>query len=114
MKQITQIITRIALAAALPITAAPFATAHPDWKEKLPRSYAEAFIPMTDQDFKRVRQSRYRHPPGNVRAEDMRALFDNRVVVVDFGRKSSTVGAPQPRPEGDLHWQGRTLSSLRL
>ena len=92
MKQITQIITCAALAAGLFITGTPFATAHPDWNEKLPRSYAEAVISMTEQESKR--QSLYRHPPGNVRAEDMAGLFGNTVLVVDFGRKYSTVGAP--------------------
>ena len=100
MRHITRHITRraarTALIAAL-LTAPVSATAHSDRGEKRPKSYAEAFIPMTDQDFERrslYKQSLFRHPPGNIRAEDMRALFNNKVLVISFGRESSTVGAP--------------------
>ena len=93
MKRIMQIITRATLAAALFITAAPLATAHSDRNEKRPQSYAEAVIPWTREEFKR--ESMFRHPPGNVRAEDMRELFNNRVIVVDRGGKFSTVGATE-------------------
>lgn len=89
MRRITQIALSATLAAAFGVAAATGATAHSDRGEKRPQTYAEAFISMTKKEAKADRY--FRHPPGNVRAEDMRELFGNRVVVVDRGRKFSTV-----------------------
>ena len=96
MRRITRMIARLTIAALL-LAVPASASAHSDRGQKLPQSYAEAFIPMTDEDFEKpslYKQSLFRHPPGNVRAEDMRPLFDNNVLVISFGRESSTVGAP--------------------
>ena len=86
-----QILRPLALAAAFAAAATSNTLAHPEGREQLPRTYAEAFISMTEEEYKR--QPMYRHPPGNVRAEDMYELFAGNVLVVDFGRKYSTVGA---------------------
>ena len=97
MRQFLQITLSVALAVTLCVTVPLNAAAHSERKDKRPQSYIEAFIPMTDQDFEKrslYKQSVFRHPPGNIRAEDMRALFNNRVLVINFGRQSSTVGAP--------------------
>ena len=91
MRRITRMIARLTIAALL-LAVPASASAHSDRGQKLPQSYAEAFIPWTQDEFRR--EPFYRHPPGNVRAEDMRPLFDNNVLVISFGRESSTVGAP--------------------
>ncbi|MYH33298.1 MAG: hypothetical protein F4133_05760, partial [Gammaproteobacteria bacterium] len=92
MRHIARLIARIAFASALAITSAVSALAHSDRGEKLPKTYAEAVIGWTKEELER--EPRFRHPPGNVRAEDMRALFNNRVLVIDQGGKYNTVGAP--------------------
>ena len=92
MRRITQIILRTAVATALVAPTTTTVLAHPDRNEKRPQTYAEAAISMTEREYRT--QSVFRHPPGNIRAEDMRDLFNNRVLVIDFGRKYSTVGAP--------------------
>jgi len=91
MKQMTRMTTRAVVAISLCFATPLSAMAHPDWNEKRPQTYAEAFIGMTEAEAKR--QPSYRHPPGNVRAEDMMELFGGKVLVIDFGRKFSTVGA---------------------
>ena len=83
-----QYIKTTTLAASLLLTTTG-AIAHSDRSEKRPQTYSEAVIPMTDQEFRR--EPRFRHPPGNVRAEDMHALFAGTVLVIERGRKSSTV-----------------------
>ena len=83
-----QFIKTTALAISLLLTATG-AIAHSDWGEKRPQTYMEAFIPMTKKEFQRG--TFFRHPPGNVRAEDMYALFAGTVLVVDRGRKHSKV-----------------------
>ena len=77
------------LTVSLLLTVATNVFAHSDRGEKRPQTYAEAFIPMTKNDFRR--EPFFRHPPGNVRAEDMYALFAGKVIVVDAGRKESEV-----------------------
>ena len=84
-----QFIRTIALAASLLLTAATCVIAHSDRGENRPQTYAEAFIPWTKQELRK--EQRFRHPPGNVRAEDMHALFSGTVVVIDRGGKFSTV-----------------------
>ena len=84
------LIKTTAFAVFLLLTAATGVIAHSDHGEQRPQTYAEAFIPMTKQEFKR-RGGRFRHPPGNVRAEDMAALFAGTVLVVDRGGKTSRV-----------------------
>ena len=84
-----QFIRTIALAASLLLTATTCVIAHSDRGENRPQTYAEAFIPWTKQELRNER--RFRHPPGNVRAEDMHALFSGTVVVIDRGGKFSTV-----------------------
>ena len=95
MRRIIQRINRAApqimLSTAFALTIPNGATAHSDRGEKLPKTYDEAIIGWTENEVKR--EPMLRHPPGNVRAEDMRKLFGNRVLVVDAGRKFSTVGA---------------------
>ena len=84
-----QFIRTIAFATFMLLTAANGVIAHSDRGEKRPQTYSEAVIPMTKQEFRR--ETNFRHPPGNVRAEDMYALFAGTVLVVNRGRKSSTV-----------------------
>ena len=93
MRRMTQITLSATLAAAFGIAAATGATAHSDRGEKRPKTYAEAVIGETQQELKQ--EPRFRHPPGNIRAEDMMALFGNRVVVIDHGAKFSRVGASE-------------------
>ena len=92
MRWSKQIIMRVALAAVLIATTFTAATAHSDRGEKRPQSFADAFIPMTPEEWRR--EPKFRHPPGNVRAEDMRELFDNAVQVVNQGREYATDGSP--------------------
>ena len=84
------------LAAAILLITPHSVPAHPDKGEKLPQSYAEAWIAMTPEDLKLKIKGKgaYRHPPGNVRAEDMRELFNNRVMLADAAREFSRIGAP--------------------
>ena len=63
--------------------------AHSERGEKRPQTYEEAFIPWTKKEMAQERG--FRHPPGNVRAEDMYELFADKVFVVDRGGKSSRV-----------------------
>ena len=84
-----QFIRTTAFATFMLLTAATGVIAHSDRGEKRPQTYSEAVIPMTKQEFRR--ETKFRHPPGNVRAEDMYALFAGTVLVVNRGRKSSTV-----------------------
>ena len=77
------------LAVSLFFTGVTFALAHSDRREKRPQIYAEAFISMTKQEYNR--QKLFRHPPGNVRVNDMHSLFAGKILVVDKGRKYSTV-----------------------
>ena len=86
-----RIMRPLALAAAFFAAAASNTLAHPERGEKRPQTYAEAFIPWAKEEFKR--EPLFRHPPGNVRAEDMYELFAGNVLVVDKGGKYSTVGA---------------------
>ena len=81
------------LSLSLSLIGATSVVAHSDRNEKRPQTYAEAFIPMTRQDFEqnRYRQSLFRHPPGNVRAEDIATLFAGKVLVIDRGRNFSKV-----------------------
>ena len=89
-----QILRPFALAAAFVAAAASNTLAHPDRGEKRPQTYAEAFISMTGEEAKR--EPEFRHPPGNVRAEDMYELFAGNVLVVDKARGANfnTYGAP--------------------
>ena len=80
------------LAAAILLITPHSVPAHPDKGQKLPKTYAEAVIPMMPEEEQEL--PKYRHPPGNVRAEDMRELFNNNVLLVDRGRKYSRIGAP--------------------
>ena len=86
-----RIMRPLALAAAFVAATASNTLAHPEGREQLPRTYVEAFIPWTEKEFKR--EPLFRHPPGNVRAEDMYELFAGNVLVVDAGGKYSTIGA---------------------
>ena len=91
MKQLIRISV---LGLSLSLIGATAVVAHSDRNEKRPQTYAEAFIPMTRQDFEqksRYRQSLFRHSPGNVRAEDIAELFAGKVLVIDFGRNFSRV-----------------------
>ena len=91
MRRITRMIARLTIAALL-LAVPASATAHSDRGQKLPKTYAEAVIPMMPEEEQEL--PKYRHPPGNVRAEDMRELFNNNVLLVDRGRKYSRIGAP--------------------
>ena len=42
-------------------------------------------IPMTKKELRQ--RPEYRHPPGNVRAEDMQALFGNTIMMANLGRQ---------------------------
>ena len=88
-----QLIRTSVLSLSLSLIGATAVVAHSDRNEKRPQTYAEAFIPMTRQDFdqNRYRQSLFRHSPGNVRAEDIAALFAGKVLVIDRGRNFSKV-----------------------
>ena len=77
------------LAASLLLTTTIGVIAHSDRGEERPQAYAEASIPWTKQELSK--EQRFRHPPGNVRAEDMRPLFSGTVLVIDRGGKFSTV-----------------------
>ena len=70
-------------------TAASIVSAHSDRGEKRLRTYEEAFIPWTKKELAQERG--FRHPPGNVRAEDMYELFAGKVLVVDEGGKTGKV-----------------------
>ena len=88
-----QILRPLALAAAFVAAAACNTLAHPDRGEKLPAGpMRKRSFSMTGEEAKR--EPEFRHPPGNVRAEDMYELFAGNVLVVDKGRKYSTIGAP--------------------
>ena len=87
-----QILRPLALAAAFVAAAAPGTLAHPEGRDQLPRTYAEAVIPMEKKEW--VREPKFRHPPGNLRAEDMYELFAGNVLMVDWGRKYSAIDAP--------------------
>ena len=80
-----------ALVTAVLLTTVSIATAHPDRGEKRPQTYAEAFIPMTPDEWRR--EPKFRHPPGNVRAEDMYELFADNVMVVNQGREYARDGS---------------------
>ena len=90
-----QILRPFALAAAFVTAAASNTLAHPDRGEKRPQSFAEAVIPMTEDEWKH--EPKFRHTPGNVRAEDMYELFAGNVIVVDQrrGRNFSVGGGPE-------------------
>ena len=89
-----QILRPFALAAAFVTAAASSAMAHPDRGEKRPQSYAEAVIPMTNKEWKR--EPKFRHPPGNLRAEDMYELFAGNVLVVDRSRGENFSAGGEP------------------
>ena len=57
-------------------------------EKKLPQTYEEAFIPWTKKDL--ALAPGFRHPPGNVRADDMHELFSGKVLVVDRSAKLSS------------------------
>ena len=69
--------------------AASVAFAHSERGEKRPQTYEEAFIPWTKEEL--AQEHGYRHPPGNVHADNMYELFADKVLVVDRGGKSSKV-----------------------
>ena len=92
MKTMTWI---MALAVALALVGAPGQA-----QGKLPRSVAEQRAKAETAG----RWPSFRLPPGNVRAEDYRALFGNTVVV------SGVFGVPKIAHYAlkvGLHWQGR-------
>ncbi len=74
--------TAAALALALALPGAPA------FAQKAPTTYAEA---MARMEAWVPRRPSYRSPPGNVRAEDYRELFGDRVIVID------QEGAPDQR-----------------
>jgi len=78
-------IPAIAALIAVPLLVFPSGAKAHEEKMQRPQTVAEAWIPMTDEEWKQV--PKYRHPPGNVRAEDMVALFGNTVMVIDWGRE---------------------------
>ncbi|WP_419739498.1 hypothetical protein [Ruegeria sp.] len=82
------ILQALAAAVLLASAATPGLT-HSDRGEKRPRTYDEVFIPFTKEDA--VREPLFRHPPGNVRAEHMWPLLAGKVMLVDAGRKYSSV-----------------------
>ena len=86
-----QLLSIAALAAALTLTVVPDGLAHPE-KKKRPQTITEN-VWTSLRAVNAERTPHYRHPPGNVRAEDMRALFGNTVMVIDQGRRfSSSMG----------------------
>ena len=68
--------------------AASVAFAHSERGEKRPQTYEEAFIPLTKDDLKLA--GGFRHPPGNVRVDDMLELFSDKVLVVDRSARFSS------------------------
>ena len=80
------------LAASVFLAATSNVMAHSDRGEKRPQTFADAVIPMTPEEWRH--EPKFRHPPGNVRVEDMRELFGNIVHVVNQGREYATDGSP--------------------
>ena len=83
--KIKHFIIRGLLAMTLSIATISFGNAHPDKGQERPQTYAEAFIPITLDELKM--EPKFRHSPGNVRAEDMMELIGDRITVIDQGRK---------------------------
>ena len=76
-------------AVVLLLSAASTVYAHSERGEKRPQTYEEAYIPWTKEEL--AREHGYRHPPGNIRADDMYELFAGKVLVIDRGGKGSGV-----------------------
>ena len=76
-------------AVVLLLSAASTVYAHSERGEKRPQTYEEVYIPWTKEEL--AREHGYRHPPGNIRADDMYELFAGKVLVIDRGGKTSKV-----------------------